>query len=142
MACNQKNNTTNKENKNNKSNFNDCKPKSQKNDNMSSWSFLQSLTNSTESPKQSSENEKVYVHPLVKRSSSKLSKKSLEMCRESLGCETGSDISESGDDNLISLSSENTPTFIQKQRSRMRETSVKKLRSFQLQCSDLVIFCM
>ncbi|KAK9725470.1 hypothetical protein RND81_05G145700 [Saponaria officinalis] len=30
-----------------------------------------------------------YIHPLVKKSSSKLSQKSLEMCTESLGCETG-----------------------------------------------------
>lgn len=33
-----------------------------------------------------------YVHPLVKRSQSSLSKKSLEICTESLGSETGSDV--------------------------------------------------
>ncbi|KAL0417540.1 UNVERIFIED_CONTAM: protein FAF-like, chloroplastic [Sesamum radiatum] len=33
-----------------------------------------------------------YVHPLVKRSASSLSEKSLEICTESLGSETGSDI--------------------------------------------------
>ncbi|KAK4255300.1 hypothetical protein QN277_008315 [Acacia crassicarpa] len=32
-----------------------------------------------------------YIHPLVKRSQSSLSKKSLEICTESLGSETGSD---------------------------------------------------
>ena len=32
-----------------------------------------------------------YVHPLVKRSASSLSEKSLEVCTESLGSETGSD---------------------------------------------------
>ncbi|KAL0459988.1 UNVERIFIED_CONTAM: protein FAF-like, chloroplastic [Sesamum latifolium] len=32
-----------------------------------------------------------YVHPLVKRSASSLSEKSLEICTESLGSETGSD---------------------------------------------------
>ncbi|XP_009611290.1 protein FAF-like, chloroplastic [Nicotiana tomentosiformis] len=32
-----------------------------------------------------------YIHPLVKRSGSSLSKKSLEICTESLGSETGSD---------------------------------------------------
>lgn len=32
-----------------------------------------------------------YIHPLVQRSSSSLSKKSLEICTESLGCETGSE---------------------------------------------------
>ncbi|KAH7863141.1 hypothetical protein Vadar_013834 [Vaccinium darrowii] len=44
-----------------------------------------------------------YVHPLVKRSTSALSEKSLEICTESLGSETGSDVfssyapSETGD---------------------------------------------
>lgn len=33
-----------------------------------------------------------YVHPLVKRSQSSLSEKSLEICTESLGSETGSDV--------------------------------------------------
>lgn len=33
-----------------------------------------------------------YVHPLVKRSASSLSEKSLEICTESLGSETGSDV--------------------------------------------------
>ncbi|CAA0828109.1 Protein FANTASTIC FOUR 3 [Striga hermonthica] len=36
--------------------------------------------------------EQIYVHPLVRRSSSSLSTKSLEMCTESLGSETGNDI--------------------------------------------------
>ncbi|GER24821.1 hypothetical protein STAS_00364 [Striga asiatica] len=35
--------------------------------------------------------EEVYIHPLVRRSSSSLSTKSLEMCTESLGSETGND---------------------------------------------------
>lgn len=45
-----------------------------------------------------------YIHPLVKRSASSLSEKSLEICTESLGSETGSEgfssypASESGDD--------------------------------------------
>lgn len=45
-----------------------------------------------------------YIHPLVKRSASSLNEKSLEICTESLGSETGSDgfssypSSESGDD--------------------------------------------
>ncbi|XVF05072.1 hypothetical protein REPUB_Repub05bG0139800 [Reevesia pubescens] len=44
-----------------------------------------------------------YIHPLVKRSASSLSEKSLEVCTESLGSETGSDVfssyppSETGD---------------------------------------------
>ncbi|XP_076899996.1 protein FANTASTIC FOUR 2-like [Bidens hawaiensis] len=42
--------------------------------------------------------EEVYVHPMVKRSASTLSTRSLEMCTESLGTETGSDVSESSDE--------------------------------------------
>lgn len=59
------------------------------------WSFLKALTNAPQNHKQITETEKVYVHPLAKSSSSSLSKKSLEMCTEGLGSETGSDISES-----------------------------------------------
>ncbi|XWS46814.1 hypothetical protein CRYUN_Cryun14cG0100800 [Craigia yunnanensis] len=84
----------------NKSNTNDCKPISNQNLDMGGWSFLQSLTNA----KDSTEHDKVYVHPLVKRSASTLSEKSLEMCTESLGCETGSEVSDSSDDiSLLSL---------------------------------------
>ncbi|KAL6505128.1 hypothetical protein OROGR_024945 [Orobanche gracilis] len=47
---------------------------------------------------ENSKTEQVYVHPLVKRSSSSLSTKSLEMCTESLGCETGDNIVSDYDD--------------------------------------------
>ncbi|WCJ23709.1 hypothetical protein M5689_005720 [Euphorbia peplus] len=57
-------------------------------DNGGGWSFLQDLSNSA-----TNNNDNVYIHPLMKRYSSKLSEKSLELCTESLGCETGSDIS-------------------------------------------------
>ncbi|KAA3463104.1 protein FANTASTIC FOUR 1-like [Gossypium australe] len=63
---------------------------SKQNADMGVWSFLQSLAG----PKDSTENNEVYVHPLVKSSASALSKESLEMCTESLGSETGSDISD------------------------------------------------
>ncbi|CAJ2633146.1 protein FANTASTIC FOUR 1-like [Trifolium pratense] len=69
-------------------NNNEC----DKNDTKSGWSFLQNLT------KTENGNEKVYVHPTVKRSASMLSEKSLEMCTESLGSETGSNAGESCDD--------------------------------------------
>ncbi|KAM1042064.1 hypothetical protein ACFX2I_031114 [Malus domestica] len=55
------------------------------------WSFLQSLANPIQPAKSESEAEKVYVHPLAKRSASALSPGSLEMCTESLGNETGSE---------------------------------------------------
>nr|GMD22156.1 protein FANTASTIC FOUR 3-like [Ipomoea batatas] len=41
------------------------------------------------------QNENVYVHPLANRSASTMNTKSLNMCTESLGSETGSDICES-----------------------------------------------
>lgn len=63
------------------------------------WSFIQSLPNNPHNCKQLPENNNhVFVHPLAKRSASVLTKKSLEMCTESLGSETGSDISESSDE--------------------------------------------
>ncbi|OMP05078.1 hypothetical protein COLO4_09100 [Corchorus olitorius] len=88
----------------NKNNANDCKLPVQdaanQNIDMGGWSFLQSLTTATATAnaKDSTQNDKVYVHPLVKRSASMLSEKSLEMCTESLGSETGSEVSESHDD--------------------------------------------
>ncbi|KAI9080390.1 hypothetical protein K1719_037784 [Acacia pycnantha] len=67
------------------------------------WTFLQSLCNKTDK----SETEKIYIHPLVKRSSSSLSAKSLEMCTESLGSETGSNGSESSNDIALFSSERN-----------------------------------
>ncbi|KAL2320944.1 hypothetical protein Fmac_029913 [Flemingia macrophylla] len=65
------------------------------------WSFLQTLSHTCKTEDQP------YVHPAVKRSSSFLSEKSLEMCTESLGSETGSNGNESSDE--VSLfSSKNT----------------------------------
>ncbi|KAI6695587.1 hypothetical protein NL676_023297 [Syzygium grande] len=63
------------------------------------WSFLHAFANAEE--KGEGEQGAVYVHPLVKCSSSFLSDRSLEMCTESLGSETGSDVS-NGDAPLLS----------------------------------------
>ncbi|XP_027117489.1 protein FANTASTIC FOUR 2-like [Coffea arabica] len=72
------------------------------------WSFLQFLDNVSSAPKETMEKENVYVHPLTKQySSSRLSEKSLELCTENLGSETGSDIM---DISILSLSSSNSPT--------------------------------
>jgi hypothetical protein len=84
-----------------------------------SWSFLQSFTTTIQTPKTEIETEKVYVHPLLKRSSSVLSPRSLAMCTESLGSETGSDVSsddisfliQNDDIPLLSLGTAKTPTF-------------------------------
>ncbi|KAF5941743.1 hypothetical protein HYC85_019385 [Camellia sinensis] len=62
------------------------------------WSFLQSLSNTSQNPsqnpKQALERESFYVHPMEKRSLSTLSDKSLELCTENLGSETGTDMIE------------------------------------------------
>nr|XP_043621966.1 protein FANTASTIC FOUR 1-like [Erigeron canadensis] len=59
------------------------------------FSFLNVLANPSQNVKNDQE---VYVHPMVKRSTSALSAVSLEMCTESLGTETGSDVSDSSDE--------------------------------------------
>ncbi|KAI3801001.1 hypothetical protein L1987_29101 [Smallanthus sonchifolius] len=59
------------------------------------WGFFNVLENPTSNHV---ENKEVYVHPMVKRSASALSTMSLEMCTESLGTETGSEVSESSDE--------------------------------------------
>lgn len=69
---------------------NDYSAKKSQNADMGGWSFLQSLATTEDSAVK----EPVYVHPMVKRSASLLSEKSLEMCTERLGSETGSDVSE------------------------------------------------
>ncbi|KAL5796731.1 hypothetical protein ACOSQ2_001551 [Xanthoceras sorbifolium] len=103
----EENNTGLTANTENKNSCEDCDVKTQSNVDVRGWSFLQSLSNTTENNKETIDKEKVYVHPLVKRSASKLSEKSLEMCTESLGSETGSQVSESSDDiSLISLETE------------------------------------
>lgn len=60
--------------------------------------------------------EEVYVHPMVKRSASTLSTMSLEMCTESLGTETGSDVSESSDE----FNWEERERLVRLQRSKSR----------------------
>lgn len=73
--------------------YNDSDLESIENSKKGGWNFIQALTDPAYDTKETDQNEKVYVHPLVKRSASALSSKSLEMCTESLGCETGSDVS-------------------------------------------------
>ncbi|XP_018484715.1 protein FANTASTIC FOUR 2 [Raphanus sativus] len=71
---------------------------SQKGD-MGGLSFLQSMSDITAIVR--NREDKAYVHPTEKRSVSMLNEKSLEMCTESLGAETGS---ESGDElSLLAL---------------------------------------
>lgn len=79
-------------------------------------SFLQALT-----AKNDTGTEYVYVHPMVKRSASMLSAKSLKMCTESLGSETGSDSGDSSGDEMSMLSAEAKATVTARQSPRARE---------------------
>lgn len=57
------------------------------------WSFLQALSDVRhDGLKELSEKESIYVHPQTKRSSLILSERSLQLCTENLGNETGTDI--------------------------------------------------
>ncbi|KAI4349522.1 hypothetical protein L6164_010102 [Bauhinia variegata] len=88
--------------------------KMDKNADKGCWGFLQSLTDTCNCNKNEHEREQIYVHPMVKRSSSMLSGKSLEMCTESLGCETGSNASENGED-IALFSPENSTCLMMNQ---------------------------
>ncbi|KAJ9678620.1 hypothetical protein PVL29_020715 [Vitis rotundifolia] len=77
---------------------NDVDLEGHKNGELGGWDFIQALTN-TSNYKEAFDNEKAYVHPLMKRSTSTiLDQKGLEMCTESLGSETGSYTSKSDDE--------------------------------------------
>ncbi|GMH02684.1 hypothetical protein Nepgr_004523 [Nepenthes gracilis] len=95
------NNSLNEETQNNiiksdRNTFDDFSNAASENDYRGGWSFLQAITNTPPISKEGNESAKAeYVHPMVKRSTSVLGEKSLEMCTESLGSETGSTISES-----------------------------------------------
>ncbi|GMH26027.1 hypothetical protein Nepgr_027870 [Nepenthes gracilis] len=80
-------------NKDSANTFDGFDKKGSKTDDLGGWSFLQALAHA--SPISKGVNEKAeYVHPMAKRCASVLSERSLEMCTESLGSETGSTISE------------------------------------------------
>ncbi|KAJ9543215.1 hypothetical protein OSB04_022922 [Centaurea solstitialis] len=95
--------------------------------NVSGWSFLEALENPSMASKNLEEAHVVYVHPMVKRSSSALSSKSLEMCTEGLGSESGSDVSESGDE-FCSISMEERERFRAVRMSRCCRSFDRKTR--------------
>ncbi|XP_060217647.1 protein FANTASTIC FOUR 3 [Lycium barbarum] len=80
------------------------------------WSFLQNLSNNISKDSNLEKESGIYVHPLSKRSSyaSRLSEKSLQLCTESLGSETGTDIIDS---NIFSFSSSSSYSPIEKSSS-------------------------
>lgn len=62
--------------------------------NSNGWTWASILTQKNdedEGESKDNQNQTPYIHPLVKRSTSSLSEKSLEICTENLGSETGSD---------------------------------------------------
>ncbi|QCE08368.1 protein FANTASTIC FOUR 3-like [Vigna unguiculata] len=67
----------------------------------SSWTFLEALSNVSKQP---SQEQTTYVHPHQKRSSLTLSPRSLQLCTENLGNESGSDSDESSIDMLSAVS--------------------------------------
>lgn len=82
--------------------------------NIGGWSSIQDLSD----PKKDDVEKQVYVHPMVKqRSSNTLSTKSLEMCTESLGSETGSDdISERIEEHSFLLSENENSHLVDRRR--------------------------
>ncbi|KAI4301262.1 hypothetical protein L6164_034556 [Bauhinia variegata] len=90
------------------------------------WALLQSLADKSHCKKNEPESQQVYVHPMVKRSSSMLSGKSLEMCTESLGCETGSNASEN-DEDIALFSSENSTCLMNQCHSPDSEASKSRV---------------
>ena len=119
----EENNKNNKD-KNNDKVVDDCNIKSQKNGELGGWSFIQALSNTSLSFKEVLDTDKVYVHPLVKRSSSMLSAKSLEMCTESLGSESGTGISQSSHE-VSSPSWRNSEKFAVRELSEVQKTGMK-----------------
>ncbi|XP_031276632.1 protein FANTASTIC FOUR 3-like [Pistacia vera] len=94
------------------------------------WSSIQTISNGSQLG--SSKENTTYVHPQVKRSMSALSEKSLKLCTESLGSETGTEIIE---DNIFSLSSsssssgENYPNSSTREQQEPLQLSVAKKAS-------------
>ncbi|CAL0320702.1 unnamed protein product [Lupinus luteus] len=78
---------THLEEENNKKETETSTPLSSKPNDMSGWNFLEALSNVT-----TKEPSSQYVHPQQNRSSLVLSPRSLELCTENLGSESGSDI--------------------------------------------------
>lgn len=98
---------------------------------LSTWNFIKSLTNpSYNCRKLTDKPEKVYVHPLAKRSTSSLSTRSLEMCTESLGSETGNNIDSSIDEFSYHVLQKQSSSGIKQPKTREFIKKVKHSSSF------------
>ncbi|KAL5849721.1 hypothetical protein ACOSQ3_007772 [Xanthoceras sorbifolium] len=98
-----------------------------------SWSFLEAITNGCQlETTKADKHQNEYVHPLSKRSSSStLSDKSLELCTENLGSETGTDIIEESIFSSSDSESGNFPTREQKKsRKLLGAKKASNCRSF------------
>ncbi|KAL0909001.1 hypothetical protein M5K25_023520 [Dendrobium thyrsiflorum] len=101
------------------------------------WNIIQNEKQSTKAPPPP------YIHPLARRSSSLMSQKSLEICTESLGSETGSDGFSSGDEfdffsSTSSKTEEETEEEIDEERGEETEEvkqGKKELASVNYHCS-------
>ncbi|MED6168730.1 hypothetical protein PIB30_014193 [Stylosanthes scabra] len=96
----------------------------QENKKIGSWSFLEAISQQGTTSKK--EKEAIYLHPQQKRSSMVLSPKSLELCTENLGNESGTD---SIDDEMISSSASvggNLETGEQQRQVRQYSTANNK----------------
>ncbi|KAL1342708.1 protein FANTASTIC FOUR 3-like [Arachis hypogaea] len=89
------------------------------------WSFLEAISQGTNkrATEKDEKEEAIYVHPQQKRSSMVLSPKSLELCTENLGNESGTDIGENGIDDVISSGSGGGNLETGEQQQRQYEAS-------------------
>lgn len=76
---------------------------SEENQNRSSVDIWTAIMSQKKNDEESGKIPPPYVHPLVKKSASSLSEKSLKICTESLGSETGSDVYSSSDEEKTEL---------------------------------------
>ncbi|BAT94032.1 hypothetical protein LR48_Vigan02g228900 [Vigna angularis] len=104
------------------------KPHTQENNNSTtpsnstSWTFLEALSNVSKHP---SQDQTTYVHPQQKRSSLSLSPRSLQLCTENLGNESGSDSDESSID-MLSAVNTYSGTREQTQEGQTRQLSTAR----------------
>ncbi|PIN06402.1 hypothetical protein CDL12_21051 [Handroanthus impetiginosus] len=99
--------------------------------NKNRWNFLEALTKTSPNFKQLDNNSKlVYVHPLLKRSSSSMSTQSLEMCTESLMSETGSNVFLTMDEFSYLISEKKNSSTTKQPESHVFSKKVKRSNTF------------
>uniref|UniRef100_A0A7N0V6G3 FAF domain-containing protein n=1 Tax=Kalanchoe fedtschenkoi TaxID=63787 RepID=A0A7N0V6G3_KALFE len=104
--------------------YNNPAPETSPKPQLGGLSFLQTLPSVCQAP---AEKQSSYVHPLVKRASSMLSDKSLELCTENLGSETGTDIIED-ENNIFSRIRSDAEIGDQSRKARPKKRHVARSR--------------